>query len=159
MRTLHLALALVFVLSACGHSEPSGRAGAEDIQTGPVTFTPEHVRAARLTKSLTVSDTSGSYRPGPASAAFTLNDEIFFFVVLEWGAIDRAAEFVPNWKWYADGTLFDVHVGRTMEAESPYNVWGAYTAFSLNPGNHRVELWIGDALLASAKFTVVDETQ
>jgi len=159
MRTLLLALGLVVALTACGQPESSGRGGAEDIQTGPVTFTREHVRAARLTKSLIVSDTSGSYLPGPASAAFSLDDEVFFFVVLEWGAIDRPAEFVPKWKWYANGELFDVHGGRNMKAESPYNVWGSYTAFSLNPGNHKVELWIEEALVASAKFTVVDETQ
>ena len=58
MRTLLLALGLVVALTACGQPESSGRGGAEDIQTGPVTFTREHVRAARLTKSLIVSDTS-----------------------------------------------------------------------------------------------------
>jgi len=155
MRMLLLALVLVVASAGCGSWWPGGRGGGEGIDLGPVHFTGDHVRALRLTRSLSVSEETGSHRPGPPTSTFTLEDEIFLFVVLAWGEIDQKGRLAPTWKWYANGELFDVVDGPKLEVVSPYNFWGSYTAFSLGVGSHEVELWVDRERLASARFDVV----
>ncbi|MGY8565106.1 hypothetical protein L0938_17000 [Paracidovorax citrulli] len=91
-----------------------------------------------------------------ATTKFGLEERIVYITGITWEPIDAGAgRHKIRWRWYSGDTAISELKQTVNFTSTPFETIGTIPASVLGEGDHRVELYIDDALFDTTRFSVV----